>query len=288
MSTMLMRPLVLLPALALLLASCTPYKPEPERDVIYVPTPPKVVERMLQMADVRSDDLVYDLGSGDGRIVIAAAKERGARGVGVDIDPKLIEESRRNAAAAGVADKVRFVEADLFVFDFHDATVVMLYLGRSLNIRLRDRILKELAPGTRIASHAFDMGDWQPDEHAIVDDRDVFSWIVPANVAGKWRWTEGSGRAGAPAELEIAQSFQRFTGALRRDGEPQAVRDGTLSGERISFSVGRTANGETRRVRYDGRAVGDTIRGTFDAGAGPRPWLAERVRQNAATPAAGR
>jgi SAM-dependent methyltransferase len=288
MSTILMRPLVLLPALALLLASCTPYKPEPERDVIYVPTPPAVVERMLQMADVRSDDIVYDLGSGDGRIVIAAARERGARGVGVDIDPKLIEESRRNAAAAGVADKVRFVEADLFVFDFHDATVVMLYLGRSLNVRLRDRILKELAPGTRIVSHAFDMGDWQPDEHAIVQERDVFSWVVPADVAGKWRWTEGSGRAGTPAELEVAQSFQRFTGMLRGRREPQPVRDGALSGERVSFTVARTVDGETRRTRYDGRVVGDRIRGTVDAGAGPRPWLAERVPQNAAAPAAGR
>lgn len=283
-----MRPFVLVPALAVLLASCTPYKPEPERDVIYVPTPPAVVERMLQMADVRSDDMVYDLGSGDGRIVIAAAKERGARGVGVDIDPKLIEESRKNAAAAGVADKVRFVEADLFVFDFHDATVVMLYLGRSLNVRLRDRILKELAPGTRVVSHAFDMGDWQPDEHAVVEDRDVFSWVVPADVAGKWRWIEGTGRAGMPAELEAAQAFQRFTGALRSGGGSQTVRDGVLSGERVVFSVARTVGGETRRVRYDGRVTGDRIRGTVDAGQGPRPWLAERVRQDAAGPAVGR
>jgi SAM-dependent methyltransferase len=272
------RPLVLLPALVALLAACTPYKPEPERDVIYVPTPPAVVERMLQMADVRGDDMVYDLGSGDGRIVIAAAKERGAHGVGVDIDPKLIEESRRNAAAAGVADKVRFVEADLFVFDFHDASVVMLYLGRTLNVRLRDRILKELEPGTRVVSHAFDMGDWQPDEHAIVEDRDVFSWVVPADIAGKWRWTEGGGRAATPAELEVAQSFQRFTGTLRAGGEPQAVRDGALSGERVSFSVARTVDGATRRIRYDGRVTGDRISGTVDAGAGPRPWRAERVK----------
>ena len=280
---------VLLPAaLALLAASCTPYKPEPERDVIYVPTPPAVVERMLQMADVRADDIVYDLGSGDGRIVIRAAQERGARGTGVEIDPKLIEESKRNAAAAGVADKVRFVEADLFTFDFHDATVVALYLGRSLNIRLRDRILKELAPGTRIVSHAFDMGDWQPDEKAVVEDRDVFSWVVPADAAGKWRWTEPAGRGRAPAELELRQTYQRIAGALRLDTEPQPIREGALSGERITFSVARTVNGEPHVVRYDGRVVGDTIRGTVDSGAGPRPWLAERVRQNAAAPRADR
>jgi SAM-dependent methyltransferase len=281
-------PALSLAVLVPLLAACTPYKPEPVRDVIYVPTPPAVVERMLQMADVRSDDLVYDLGSGDGRIVIAAAKERGAHGVGVDIDPKLIAESQKNAEAAGVADKVRFVEADLFVFDFHDATVVALYLGRSLNVRLRDRILKELAPGTRIVSHAFDMGDWQPDEHVVVEDRDVFSWVVPAEVAGTWRWTEGGGRAGAPAELVLAQSFQHFTGTLRRDDAAQAVREGTLSGERITFSVARTVDGAPVVTRYDGRAVGDTIRGTIDSGTARHPWVAIRMRQNAALRGAAR
>ena len=275
-------------ALALLAAACTPYKAEPVRDVIYVPTPPAVVERMLVMADVRSDDIVYDLGSGDGRIVIRAAKERGAHGTGVDIDPALIAESRKNAEAAGVADKVQFVEADLFTFDFHDATVVALYLGRSLNIRLRDRILKELAPGTRIVSHAFDMGDWQPDEHAVVEDRDVFSWVVPAVVAGKWRWTEGAGRAGSPAELDLTQSYQHVTGTLQTVGAPQAIREGTLSGERITFSVPRTVDGVPMVVRYDGRVVGDSIRGTVDTGTARRPWLADRMRQNAATPSTGK
>jgi SAM-dependent methyltransferase len=284
------RPFALLPAVAavLLAASCSPYTPPPDRDVIYLPTPPAVVDRMLAMADVRSDDIVYDLGSGDGRIVIAAAKQRGARGTGVEIDPELIAESNKNAAAAGVADKVRFIQADLFTFDFHDATVVALYLGRSLNIRLRDRILKELAPGTRVVSHAFDMGDWEPDEKAVVEDRNVFSWIVPADAAGTWRWVEGTGRNGRPAELDLKQSFQQATGTLQATSQPLPIQDGLLRGERLTFSVGRTIEGEARIVRYDGRIVGNTIRGTVDTGTTRTPWLAERMRQNAAAPNAGR
>ncbi|MGE5146651.1 MAG: methyltransferase domain-containing protein [Candidatus Eiseniibacteriota bacterium] len=283
------RPFVLLPAtLALLAAACTPVKPVPVVDVIYVPTPPAVVERMLQMADVRSDDIVYDLGSGDGRIVIAAAKERGARGTGVEIDPALIAESKKNAEAAGVADKVRFIQADLFTVDFHDATVVMLYLGRTLNVRLRDRILKDLAPGTRVVSHAFDMGDWKADEHDVVQEREVFSWVVPAEVAGKWRWTEGTGRDGTPVELELTQSYQHFAGTLQRPDGALPVSDGALSGERITFSVVSTVNGAPLVVRYDGRVAGNTIRGTVDAGRGPRPWVADRMRQNAALPPAVR
>jgi SAM-dependent methyltransferase len=270
----------LLPALAavLLAASCSPYTPPPDRDVIYLPTPPAVVDRMLEMADVRSDDIVYDLGSGDGRIVIAAAKQRGARGTGVEIDPELIAESNKNAAEAGVADKVRFVQADLFTVDFHDATVVMLYLGRSLNIRLRDRILKELAPGTRVVSHAFDMGAWKPDEHAVVEERDIFSWIVPADVAGTWRWVEGAGRDSRPMELVMQQSFQRVSGGLRPPGAPLPIRDGALSGERLTFTVDGTVDGEARLIRYDGRVVGDTIHGTVDTGTRRTPWIAQRQR----------
>jgi hypothetical protein len=272
---------------ALLVAACSPYKAEPTRDVIYMPTPPAVVERMLQMADVRSDDILYDLGSGDGRIVIRAAKERGAHGTGVEIDPQLIAESKRNAAAAGVTDKVRFVEADLFTFDFHDATVVTLYLGRSLNVRLRDRILKELAPGTRVVSHAFDMGAWEPDEKAVVEERDVFSWIVPADVAGTWRWVEGAGRGGQPVELALRQSFQRASGALRRGGVPEPIRQATLRGERLTFSVPDRSGGTERIVRYDGRVIGDRIEGTIDTGTARLPWVAQRIGRDAGLVKAG-
>ena len=149
------------------------------QDVMYVPTREPVVAAMLEMANVNSDDIVYDLGSGDGRIVIAAAKEYGARGVGIDIDPKRIAESNENAEKAGVTDKVEFIEADLFESDFSEASVVTLYLLSSLNEKLRPSLLEQLEPGTRVVSHAFDMGDWEPEEVRKVDGATVYLWIVP-------------------------------------------------------------------------------------------------------------
>jgi SAM-dependent methyltransferase len=155
--------------------------PSRRPDVVYVPTPTAVVNEMLRLADVKPTDLVYDLGSGDGRIVIAAAKQRGARGIGIDIDPKRIQEANENARKAGVADRVEFRQQDLFQTDFQDATVVTLYLLPELNLRLRPKLLSELRPGTRIVSHAFDMGDWKPDQVVKVGDRVVYYWTVPEN-----------------------------------------------------------------------------------------------------------
>ncbi|MBW3551554.1 MAG: class I SAM-dependent methyltransferase [Proteobacteria bacterium] len=150
-------------------------------DVVYVPTPPKVVDAMLQAAEVGKDDVLYDLGSGDGRIPIAAAQRWGTRGIGVDIDPKRIADARRGAKRAGVTDKVTFIEGDLFDTDLSDATVVTLYLLPSLNLRLRPKLL-QLEPGTRIVSHAFDMGDWAPEERIEVDGATVYRWTVPETV----------------------------------------------------------------------------------------------------------
>ncbi|EKQ66875.1 ribosomal protein L11 methylase [Leptolyngbyaceae cyanobacterium JSC-12] len=150
-------------------------------DVVYVPTPPAVVNEMLRLADVKSTDLVYDLGSGDGRIVIAAAQQRGARGIGIDIDPQRIQEANENAQKAGVSDRVEFRQQDLFQTDFSDATVVTLYLLPELNVRLRPKLLRELKPGTRIVSHDFDMGDWKPDQVVQVDGKTVYYWVVPEN-----------------------------------------------------------------------------------------------------------
>jgi ubiquinone/menaquinone biosynthesis C-methylase UbiE len=149
------------------------------RDVPYVPTPEPVVEKMLELAKVGPDDFVYDLGSGDGRIVITAAKKYGARGIGVDIDPQRVLEARDNAKAAGVSDKVEFREGNLFHVDLRDATVVTLYLLQSINMQLRPKLLSELKPGTRIVSHSFDMGDWEPLETATVEGRKVYYWVVP-------------------------------------------------------------------------------------------------------------
>ena len=148
-------------------------------DVIFVGTPPAVVDAMLAGADVKSTDVVYDLGSGDGRILIAAAQKYGARGVGVEIDPMRIKEAEENARKAGVNDKVRFVNADLFEADIHEATVVTLYLLEDLNVKLRPKLLRELRPGTRVVSHRFRMGDWQPEKSMNVGDRAIYFWTIP-------------------------------------------------------------------------------------------------------------
>jgi ribosomal protein L11 methylase PrmA len=149
-------------------------------DVIYVPTPQEVVEAMLKVAKVGKNDVVYDLGCGDGRIVITAAKQYGARGVGIDIDPQRIQEARANVQSAGVGDRVQILEQDLFETDLSPATVVTLYLLPSLNLKLQPKLFKELKPGTRIVSHAFDMGDWKPEQELDVDGRKVYFWTIPA------------------------------------------------------------------------------------------------------------
>ena len=148
-------------------------------DVIFVPTPNEVVEKMLEMAKVTAKDVVYDLGCGDGRIVITAAQKFGCRSVGIDIDPKRIQEATANAKAAKVTDKVKFVEADLFESDISEATVVTLYLLTRLNEKLKPKLLKDLRPGTRVVSHAFDMGDWKPEATASVNATTVYLWRIP-------------------------------------------------------------------------------------------------------------
>jgi SAM-dependent methyltransferase len=157
--------------------------PAPARtpDVIFVPTPEDVVDKMLEMAKVQANDVVYDLGCGDGRIVIAAAQKHGATGVGIDIDPQRIQEAKANALKAGVTAKVKFMQADLFTSDISQATVVTLYLLPTLNVKLMPKLMAELKPGTRIVSHAFDMGDsWPPEQKADVGGRSVYYWTIPA------------------------------------------------------------------------------------------------------------
>jgi ribosomal protein L11 methylase PrmA len=154
-------------------------------DVIYVPTPQELVEDMLRLADVRKGDVLYDLGSGDGRIAITAAKKYGVRAVGIDIDPERVLESLENARKAGVTKLVEFRNEDLFKSDFHEATVVTLYLLPDLNLKLRPRLLAELKPGTRIVSHAFDMGDWKPDKKLESNGRVVYFWVIPEPAKGR-------------------------------------------------------------------------------------------------------
>jgi SAM-dependent methyltransferase len=152
-------------------------------DVPYVPTPQEIVRSMLKLADVHKGDVVIDLGCGDGRIVVAAASEFGARGIGYDLNPERIREANENAAKAGVQDRVRFVEKNLFDADIREATVVTLYLLPNVNLKLKPRLLAELKPGTRIVSHSFDMGDWTPDKKIELDGRSIYFWVVPAKKA---------------------------------------------------------------------------------------------------------
>ncbi len=161
-------------------SSTTPAKPLRNPDVVYVPTPEEVVDAMLKVANVREGDVLYDLGSGDGRIVIAAAKKFNIRGTGIDINPERIAEANENAKKAGVTDKVRFLNEDLFEANFSDATVVTLYLLPSLNVKLLPKLLSDLKPGTRIVSHAFDMGTWKPEQTLDVNGRSVYFWTIPA------------------------------------------------------------------------------------------------------------
>lgn len=158
-------------------------------DVVYVPTPPEVVNRMLELAKVGKNDILYDLGSGDGRIPIEAAKRFGTRGVGIDIDPERIREANANAKKEGVSDKVQFLQQDLFKSDFSKATVVTLYLLPELNVKLRPQLFQQLKPGTRIVSHAFDMGDWKPEKVENVNGRTVYFWTVPNQVPANLRET---------------------------------------------------------------------------------------------------
>jgi len=228
------------------------------KDVIWVPTPEGLIAKMLDMTKVTAADTVIDLGSGDGRTVIAAAK-RGAKALGIEYNPDMVELSKRNAEKAGVAGKANFMKADLFESDFSQATVITMYLLPTINLKLRPKIL-DLKPGTRIVSHAFTMDDWQADQTESFDGRTAYMWIVPAKVEGSWQLDKG--------ELALTQTFQNVTGTLRGGGNPVAITNGKLRGDQISFSAGNT--------EYSGRVNGNTIEGTM-RGASSGPWHATRA-----------
>lgn len=242
-----------------------------EADVPYVPTPQRTVEEMLRMAKVSRDDLVYDLGSGDGRIVITAAKEYGARGVGIDIDPQLVADAKQNAFPAGVTDRVKFIQGDLFSVNLRDATAVTLYLLSSVNLRLRPKLLDELRPGTPVVSHNFDMGDWEPDEEKWVGRDRLFLWIIPARVDGTWSWTT---EAGQRRTLVLRQEFQKLAGQLQGDERDLEVRNGRVNGEEVTFELARDGSGGGVVERYSGRVNGGTISGTAEAGGRRWQWRA--------------
>jgi SAM-dependent methyltransferase len=254
-------------------------------DVPFVPTPPEVVDEMLKMANLKPGDVLYDLGCGDGRIVIAAAKKYGVKAIGIDIDPVRIKESNENAAQAGLEGKVKFIQQNLFEADFHDATVVTMYLLTSVNLRLRPKLLAELKPGTRLVSHSFDMGEWKPDKTALVqtgygDERDVHFWIVPANVSGRWEWDLMDGATKRRCALQAVQEFQSVSASGTEGTWLVAVNDVSLVGDHIKFRLDTEANGKMRSFLYEGTVQGDTIEGTIrpadDAKAAPVKWKAVR------------
>ena len=224
----------------------------PKLDAPYVATDIEVVDAMLGMAQIRPGEHVIDLGSGDGRILIAAARSLGAGGLGVDIDPARVRESQANARAAGVAARVAFRRQDLFDTPLAGADVLTLYLLPEVNLRLRPRILTQMRPGTRVVSHDFDMGDWRPDQRQRVGTATVLLWIVPARIEGRWLLTDGARRA----TLDLDQQFQAFIGtAAVADGRTARVEQGSLAGADIRFLLDL---GDGRRT-YEGRVEGDSI-----------------------------
>ena len=249
-------------------------------DVPYVPTPPVVVEEMLRLARVGPADFVIDLGSGDGRILIAAAEKFGARGIGVDLDPERIEESVEGAQLAGVSGRVAFQQQDLSKFDISRATVLTMYLLPSVNIRLRPRLLKELRPGTRIVSHDFDLEDWQPDQKSTVR-KNVFLWIVPAQVSGRWRASIALPAGKRSYEIEIRQKFQEIDGVVRYDRKMSGLWNARLSGDHISFVLVDDSGPVETNLYFDGRVAGDAIEGVIRRGIGSDQrqikWRADRI-----------
>jgi SAM-dependent methyltransferase len=270
-------------------------------DVPYVPTPEKVIAEMLRLADVGKDDVIYDLGCGDGRIVICAVKELGCRGVGIDISPQRIEESRENAIKAGVAKRVEFILMDLFEADINQSTVVTLYLLSSVNLKLRPKLFRELKPGTRVVSHDFGMAEWKPDESAIIEEKfdryipfdnsrlaenfwdkhNVYLWIIPANVTGVWNWTLPAISGKKQYTMELDQTFQEVEGKALEDSTliPLHIKDGKVKGDRLEFTLERKRKGRTEQLHFEGRIKDHIMEGVVRLEGKPdikENWRAKR------------
>jgi SAM-dependent methyltransferase len=266
-------------------AGPAPRRGQAGKDVVWIATPDAAVDRMLRMAEVHAADRVVDLGSGDGRIAIAAGRDFGARATGLEFDSGLVAMSVRRAREAGVADRVDFRRADLFATDFTDATVVTMYLLPELNLRLRP-VLFRMAPGTRVVSHSFAMGDWRPDETSSVGNATLHLWRVPANAGGVWRVRApspgpggaSSGTSGLPAtpgEFRFAQRFQRIEGDASFGPLTASAIRPELSGDALSFAL-RDGDGALLHVRS--RIAGDRMTGTLTRDAGAAlAFDAERV-----------
>lgn len=259
-------------------------------DVVFVPTPQVTAERMLKMARVGKNDFVIDLGSGDGRMVILAAHNHGARGFGVDLDPALVATANENARRAGVGARAEFFQRNMFETDLRQATVVTMYLLPELNLKLRPKLLAELRPGTRVLSHDYHMDDWEPDAavtikvpEKTVGEKGVsyaYLWIVPANVHGNWQ-VKLPAAGGVAHELNLEQAFQNIDGTLKLDSRTWKIVKPTLLGEQIGFGI--RSDSEGRRASYDfrGQVKGNAMSGEVKVAQGSRTstqrWEATRV-----------
>jgi SAM-dependent methyltransferase len=276
-----------LAAIAVLAAASPALAQSPEaKDHIagpYVPTPWLIVDEMLKLADIRADDVVYDLGSGDGRLVITAAKRFKARGVGIELQPELIELANASAKKEDVADRVKFVQGDLFETDIREATVVMLYLLPQFVTRLVPRFLSELRPGTRIVSHDYPLVPWPPDKDVSMDVPEkefisgtswtrLYYYVVPARIGGTWELSLPKALARAPLTLEVNQE-PHTVGGLVSDGRSEDyLRDMKVNGDRISF--GLLYNG--RMMAFEGTVAGETMSGEVNGRGVHGPWSARR------------
>jgi len=273
-----MRTLALLAALLLSFGASAQPKYEPQvgqagKDVIWVPTPDEVVERMLTMAQTGPNDIHFDLGAGDGKIAIMAAKKFGARATGIEYNADMAKHANANAQAAGVAGvgagKATIRQGDIFVTDFSSATVITLYLLPALNMKLRPTILS-MRPGTRVVSHSFTMEDWEPDETSSMDGRRAYFWVVPASVMGTWQLDAGSQKT----ELSIDQTFQKISGSVKLGATQGGLREARLSGFNIAFAyLDQTG---TRRD-FTGTVTGAKMEGSFrDDKGGMGRWSATK------------
>ncbi|MFC1867762.1 class I SAM-dependent methyltransferase [Thermodesulfobacteriota bacterium] len=240
-------------------------------DVPYLPTPMELVRKILNLGSVGPRDFLIDLGSGDGRIVITAAKEYGARGIGVDLNEKLVALSKKYAVAEGVEEKTSFFVQDVFKTDIKDATIVTLYLLKDVNLQLRPKLLAELKPGTRVISHDFHMGEWRPDKILFLnvlkpyqDYTILYLWIVPSMAAGTWHWKFILMNEAHTFDLVLDQSYQDISGVVRNRGYDWRIFDASMEGDRIQFSLVGEADVQMIRQDYKGRVQGNSINGTME------------------------
>lgn len=245
-----------------------PQSGQPGKDVVWVPTNDALVTRMLQMAAVTSADQVYDLGAGDGKIAIAAARDFGAKAVGVEYDADMARLAQCLVEAEGVGNRVRIIQGDIFETDFSTATVLTLYLLPELNLRLRPTILK-MKPGTRVVSHSFRMEDWEPDDRSFSEDGQAYLWIVPANVSGTWMFRQQDGEDHFPIQLE--QTFQHVGGTVGTSRQP--IADARLNGTQLSLDF--TDNGTVTKV--GGRVEGDRIQARVTRGTTTTDYIGTRL-----------